>query len=116
MDISKLAKKPQLVQLTLDSEDIVSQFGEPITFYMKDHMGVGTYFDFYRLQQQEDDVLLNDLIRKLILKEDGSPALAEDEVLPVKLILAILMKINDFLGKSVTKAASTRKAGKQQSS
>ena len=114
MDISKLAKKPQLIELVLDSEDIIDQFGEPISFYMKDHMGVGTYFDFYRLQQQEDDALLNDLIRKLVLKQDGTPALAEDEVLPVKLILAILMKINDFLGKSVTKAASTRTAGKQQ--
>lgn len=115
MDISKLAKKPQLVQLVLDEKDIVERFGEPITFYLKDHMGVSTYFDFYKLQQAEDDSLLNDLLRKLILKEDGTPALAEDEVLPVQLILAILMKINDFLGKSVTKAASNQKTGEQQS-
>jgi len=114
MDISKLAKKPQLVQLILDDKDVVERFGEPISFYIKDQMGIATYFDFYRLQQQEDDALLNELLRKFILKEDGTPALGEEEVLPVQLILAILMKINDFLGKSVTKAASTRTAGKQQ--
>lgn len=115
MEISKLAKKPQLVELILDDADIVERFGEPISFYIKDHMGVATYFDFYRLQQQNDDELLNDLLRKLILKKDGTPALADDEVVPVQLILAILMKISEHLGKSVTKALSTPKAGKSQS-
>lgn len=115
MEISKLAKKPQLVELVLDDEDIVERFGEPISFYIQDHMGVATYFDFYRLQQQNDDELLNDLLRKLILKSDGTPALADDEVVPVQLILAILMKISEHLGKSVTKAPSTQKAGKSRS-
>ena len=114
MDISKLAKKPQLEKLVLDDKDIVEKFGEPITFYLKDHMGISTYFNFYKLQQTEDDSLLNDLLRKLILKEDGSPAIGEDEVLPIQLILAILMRINDFLGKSSAKI-STQKTGKQRS-
>jgi hypothetical protein len=114
MDISKLAKKPQLEKLVLDEPDIVERFGEPVTFYIKDQMGVSTYFNFYKLQQSEDDTLLNDLLRKIVLKEDGTPAIGEGEVLPVSLILAILMRINDFLGKSVTKAASTRATGKQQ--
>lgn len=114
MDISKLAKKPQLVQMILDEKDIVEKFGEPITFYIKDQMGIGTYFDFYRLQQQENDTLLNELLRKIVLKEDGSSAIGEEEVLPVQLVLAILVKINDFLGKSDTKAASKQKTGELQ--
>jgi hypothetical protein len=114
MDIAKLAQKPQLQKLTLDDADIVERFGEPITFWIYDHMGISTYFNFYKLQQSEDDTLLNDLLRKIILKEDGTPAIGSDEVLPVQLVLAILMRINDFLGKSSPKAPSTRKTGKQQ--
>jgi len=68
MDISKLAKKPQLVKLVLDEAEVIDRFGEAITFYIKDHMGMTTYFDFYRLQQQENDELLNELLRKIILK------------------------------------------------
>jgi len=115
MDISKLAKKPELIKLTLDEAEVVERFGEPITFYIKDQMGISTYFNFYKLQQAEDDSLLNELLRKIVLKEDGTPAIGEDEVLPVQLILGILMRINDFLGKSANKATSTPANGKQQS-
>jgi hypothetical protein len=114
MDISKLAKKPQLEKLVLDSSDVVERFGEPITFYMRDHIGISNYFNFYKLQQSENDTLLNDLLRQLILNEDGSPALADDEVLPIELTIAILVKISDFLVKSATKAVSTPTTGKQQ--
>jgi hypothetical protein len=115
MDIAKLAQKPQLQKLILDDADIVERFGEPITFWIYDHMGISTYFNFYKLQQSEDDTLLNDLLRKIILKEDGTLAIGADEVLPVQLVLAILMRINDFLGKSSPTAPSTQKTGKQQS-
>lgn len=113
MDIAKLAQKPQLQKMILDDNDIVERFGEPIIFWIYDHMGISTYFNFYKLQQSEDDNLLNELLRKLILKEDGTPALGPDEVLPVQLVLSILMRINEFLGKSSAKASSTVKTGKQ---
>jgi hypothetical protein len=115
MDIAKLAQKPQLQKLTLDDADIVERFGEPISFWIYDHMGISTYFNFYKLQQSEDDNLLNDLLRKIILKEDGSPAVGPEEVLPVQLVLSILMRINDFLGKSNTKASLIAETGKQPS-
>ena len=31
MKIAELAKEPQLIELTLDSEELVSKYGEPIT-------------------------------------------------------------------------------------
>jgi len=114
MDISKLAKKPQLIELVVNDTDIVERFGEPITFYIKDQFGISDYFNFFKLQRQENDQLLNDLLRKLILKKDGTPAIGDDEVLPVSVTLAILMEISEFLGKSVTKATSTQETGTQQ--
>lgn len=114
MDIKQLAKKPTLVKLELTDEDIVANYGESIVFYMIDQFDINTYFNFYRLQQGEDGDLLNDLLRKLILDADGKPVLQKDEVFPVNLTLAILVRINDFLGKSNAKDTSTTKTGKSQ--
>jgi hypothetical protein len=113
MDISKLAKKPKLVKLDISDSDIVEKFGEEISFYIVDQMGVSTYFDFYKLQQTQDNELLNELLRKLILKEDGTSALAPDEVFPVSLTLAVLMRINDFLAEPETQP-QTATAGNMQ--
>lgn len=112
MDISKFAKRPALTQLTIDDADTVATYGEAVDFYMLDQMSISTYFEFYRLQQEENSDKLNDLIRKIILKEDGTPALAEGEIFPVDLTLGLLVKINEFLGKSKTKA-STPVTGQQ---
>lgn len=114
MDISKLSKKPQLEKLEITDEDVVAEYGEAITFYMLDEMDVSTYFNFYKFQQSQDSDLLNGLLRKIILKENGKPAIAEEEVLPVTLTLAVLVKINEFLGKSKTKAA-VQETGSTQS-
>lgn len=113
MDISQLAKRPKLELLEISDQDIVEAYGDSVSFWIIDHMDISTYFSFYRLQQNEDGELLNSLLRKIILKEDGSPALGADEVLPTDLTLAVLVKINDYLGKSKT-IASTPKTGEQQ--
>lgn len=112
MDIKALATKPRLEQLTIDDKDIVDRYGESITFWIMDQMDVSTYFNFYKLQQGEDSTLLNELLRKLILNDKGRPVLAEEEIFPVDITLSILVKINEFLGKSNPKT-STPKTGEQ---
>ena len=106
MDISKFAKKPTLTKIVMDEPEVVEQYGEIIEFHMLDQMSISTYFEFYRLQQEQDSDKLNDLLRKIVLKEDGTPALTEDEIFPVDLTLGLLVKINEFLGKSKTKAST----------
>lgn len=108
MDISTLAKKPQLVKLEITDADIVSEHGEVVTFYIMDHIDVSTYFNFYKFQQTQDSDLLMSVLRKLVLTENGKPAISEDQVLPVNLTLAVLVRINDFLGKSNTKTTEKK--------
>lgn len=103
MNITQLAKVPKLVKIELSDQDIVDKYGEAVTFWMMDELGVNSYFKFYRLQQEQNTDELNSLLRELILKEDGSPALAKDEVLPVDIVLSVLIGVNDFLGKSSPK-------------
>ena len=114
MDISTLAKIPKLAKIEISDQDIVDAYGDIITFWIIDEMGIGTYFDFYKLQQAQDSDSLNALFRKIILKEDGSPALGQGEVFPINLTLAVLVAINNFLGKSNTKQV-TATTGDEQS-
>lgn len=100
MDITELAKKPQLEELLIDDQDIIDRYGESISFWIMDQMDISTYFNFYKLQQSEDAGQLNDLLRKIILNKHGKPCLKDDEVFPVDITLSILVKINEFLGKS----------------
>jgi hypothetical protein len=112
MDITELAKKPKLEELLIDDADIVTRYGESISFWIMDQMDVSTYFSFYKLQQSEDSESLNELLRKLILNKEGKACLKKDEVFPVDITLSILVKINEFLGKSSPKT-STPEIGEQ---
>ena len=100
--ISEFAKKPQLVEIVLDNEDIINEFGEAVIFYMHDYVDINTYFEFFR-SQSENGTGLNELLRKIILNAEGQPVLGAYDALPVKLAVGALAKINDNLGKLKTK-------------
>ncbi len=105
MDIKKLAKKPELIEVVLDDELLVKEYGEPITFYMKDFVDVNTYFDFFRSQSEKSGEELTELLAKLILNKEGKPVLAKEETFPIDITIAALTKINETLGKSKTKSS-----------
>lgn len=106
MDITALAKTPELIKLTLDSPDIVEAYGDSVEFWMMDSISLTTYFNFYKVQQEEDDTLLYNLLRRIVLNKEGKPALGEDMVLPTNIVLGILVKISDHLGKSNPKMST----------
>ena len=105
MDIKQLAKKPELVEVTLDDDNLVKEYGETITFWMKDFVDINTYFDFFRSQSDNSGQELNTLMRKIILNKEGLPVLADDEALPIDISVAALTKINETLGKSRTRSS-----------
>jgi hypothetical protein len=113
MDIKQLAVKPKLIQLEVNNQDIIDQVGESVIFFMKEYLDLATYFDFYKIQESGDYTQLTILLRKLVLDKDGNPAIAEDEILPVEITLAILFKINEYVGNLKAKA-STVKTGAEQ--
>ena len=112
MDISKLARKAELIQITLDAPDLVEQYGEPISFWMKDFIDVTSYFDFFKAQADSDAGKLGKLLTQMVLKEDGTPAMAEGDLLPIDVQIALLTEVNTHLGKSKS-AQSTPAIGAQ---
>jgi hypothetical protein len=104
MDIKQFAKKPELIEVKLDGDNIVKEYGEPITFYMKDFVDINTYFDFFRSQSEKSGDELAQLLAKIILNKDAKPVLGPDETFPIDITIAALTKINETLGKSKTKS------------
>ena len=100
MDIKSLARKPQLIEIVIDEADIVSAYGEPVTFYMKDFVDINTYFEFFKSQGEKNGDNLTMILSQIILNKAGEPILGEDERLPIDISVAALTKINETLGKS----------------
>lgn len=104
MNIENLTRKPILEEVVIDDEEIVKTYGEPIKFWMRDHIDLNTYFDFYRFQSEAKSEELFGLLRKIILNSEGKPVISDDEVLPPDITINVLIKVNDVLGKSRTKS------------
>ena len=102
--IAEFARKPQLIEIVLDDETIMENYGETITFYIKDYVDIATYFDFFKSQGDGKGDQLNELLRKIILNADGVPVMKEDESIPVDIMISALTRINETLGKSRTKS------------
>lgn len=106
MDISKFAKKPELVKIVLDKPEIVEAYDTEITFWIMDSLDLTTYFEFYKTQAEQDGEGLSEIMRKLIRNEAGELALAAGEMLPIDLTIAALTEIGNHLGKSRTKPSN----------
>jgi hypothetical protein len=113
MNIKELAAKPQLIQITIDDPAIVEKYNDTITFYTYDVVSLSTYFDFYDARNESQLGNLEKMIRKLVLLEDGTPAIADDEDLPIDIATSAIQKIGDVLGKSQRKS-STPNPGEPQ--
>lgn len=103
MDLKKLARKPELLEIKIDDKDIIETYGEPITFYMQNHLDIMTYFDFYRSQTENNGQAFQKILQKIILNKKGETILVDEEVLPIDITLAVLAKVNEVLGKSKTR-------------
>lgn len=113
MNIDKFVTTPQLIEIVLDDENIVTEYGEPVTFYTYDIVSMSTYFDFFNARSNSEFERLQKLIRTMILNDKGEPVLHEGNDLPIDILSQAIIKLGDILGKSPSKK-STPKTGKAQ--
>lgn len=98
MKLSALAAKPQLIKLTLDSEDLVKEFGEPIEFWTWDRQPLDVFMKIANVDKKNMGELI-DITRNLILDEDGKQIIAGEKMLPTNILVASIAKITEILGK-----------------
>lgn len=98
MKISQLAAKPQLVKLTLDSEDIVKEFGEPVDIWTWDRQPLDIFMKLAAANNNNYAEMV-DVLRTLILDENGKQVILGDVMIPTKVLIASMTAITEMLGK-----------------
>lgn len=98
MKLSELAKKPQLVEITIDDADIVEQFGEPLSFYTWDRQPMDTFLKLASIDNSNIATVI-DAVRNLILDEAGKPVLTGDATLPTAVMMRVINRVVESLGK-----------------
>lgn len=98
MKLSQLAAKPQLIKVSLDDQDIVQEFGEPIEFWTWDRQPLDTFMKLANSNQQDIGSML-EIVRTLVLDENGKPVITADSTLPTQILVKSIAKVVEILGK-----------------
>jgi len=83
---------------TVDNEEIVKKYNEPLDFYSWDRQPLEVFMKLASAQQQNMGEMI-DVIRPLILDEKGQPIIQGDVMLPSDVLIAAIAKIVERLGK-----------------
>jgi hypothetical protein len=97
--ISQLASKPQLISVVIDDEATVTEFGEPLEFHTWDRQPLDLFLKLANRDQQDAATML-DLVRTLILDDKGKEVITKDQTLPTHVLMKIITKVVELLGKS----------------
>jgi hypothetical protein len=111
--IQEFKLQPKLIEVVLDGEDIVRDYGEAITFWMYDHLDLTTYFQFVRAQSEAKTDELLQIIKSILRDENGNTVMDPDDQLPVDIFAEAVIAISRHLGKSKTKNSSPAETGTQ---
>jgi len=98
MKLKELATKPQLTKITIDNKDIVEKYGESIDFYVLDRLPLDKYTQLASVKTDDFSSMI-DLVKELVLDEDGQPVMDDDHVLPTDILNEAMVKVVDVVGK-----------------
>ena len=98
MKLNQLVTKPQLIKCVLDDEEIIKEFGEPIEWWLWDRQPLSTFLKFASNDGTQADQILN-LLSEMILDDQGQPLLVDNATLPTHILLKVMNKMTDVLGK-----------------
>tara|TARA_R100001460_G_scaffold98254_1_gene141015 strand:+ start:208 stop:504 length:297 start_codon:yes stop_codon:yes gene_type:complete len=98
MKLSELAKKPQLVKLTISKQEIVDKYGDELEFYMYDRQSLDVFSKLANATTDNVGEYMS-VLSDIILKEDGSPVMDGEMVLPIDVMTEAMSLIGAKLGK-----------------
>lgn len=98
MKLKDLARRPELIEIRLDDEDIIQEWGEPITFHAWDRQPMDVFLRMSTISQEDHSAMIT-AVRDLVLDETGQPILTDDQVLPTKIMMRVITRVVEGLGK-----------------
>ena len=100
MNLSQIAAKPQLIKLTIDDADLITKYGngEPLDFWTWDRQPIETFMKIANSQTADTGTMIN-IVRTLILDEQGNEILRDGQSIPGALMIKAVSLIVELLGK-----------------
>jgi len=98
MKLSDIAKKPTLIEVTIDDAVIVEQYGEALTFWTWDRQPMDVFLKLASLDQKNTSSVIS-AVRELILDSEGKQILTDSITLPTQLMMRVISLVVDRLGK-----------------
>lgn len=98
MKLTQLAAKPQLIKIQIDDEETVKEFGEAIEFWIWDRQPIHKFVKMANLKENDIDSLVQ-VVREMVLDEEGNETLTEDMALPMNVLTKVISKVVETLGK-----------------
>ena len=98
MKLSSLSAKPQLIEISIDDEETIKEFGEAISFYTWDRQPMETFLKLANMTSNDTGNIIG-IVRTLILDEAGTQILKDDAMLPTHVLMKAITKVTDILGK-----------------
>jgi hypothetical protein len=99
MNLQDIIAKPQLVKITIDSEEIVKEYGEPLDFWTWDKQPIDTFLKVANAQSTKDMGAIIATVKVLVLNEKGEPIITDGLTMPSYVLLEVINKIVETLGK-----------------
>lgn len=98
MKLSELASKPQLTEIIIEDKELVEKYGDSLSFFVHDRLPIETYTKLATIKTDDAGQMYN-VIKDLILDENGHPVMGDGNVLPLDVMNAAVMKVTESLGK-----------------
>jgi hypothetical protein len=98
MKLNQLAAKPQLIKISLDDEATIAEFKEAVDFWTWDRQPLETFMKLANSDQTNIASMI-DIVRTLILDEDGKEVITKEIMLPSNILIKAISKIVETLGK-----------------
>ena len=98
MKLSQLTAKPQLIDIHIDDEETIKEFGEAIEFWTWDRQPMDVFMKLANADQNNTSSVI-EIVKTLILDEKGKEILKDDNMLPTHVLMKAIAKVTEILGK-----------------
>ena len=98
MKINQIASKPQLIKLIIDDTATIKEFGEAVEFWTWDRQPLDKFMKLASIKQDNPAEII-EIVKTLILDEDGKEVITNEDMLPTQLLIKIIQRVTETLGK-----------------
>lgn len=98
MKLTQLTAKPQLVQIELNDEETIKEFGEPLEFWIWDRQPLDKFIRMAQMRGEDMSELII-AVNEMVLDEEGQSIIKDGLMLPTNVMTRVIGKVVETLGK-----------------